>query len=148
VAAQHNLVGFLNESGDHDEALETLRKTRRLYQDLGEPSHRARLSWLEGRITRDLGRWEEAEAALQEARAFFVQHGIRLDAARVLLDLATVYDQRGETAELKRLAAEMVPIFSSQDVSAERGVDLGRGFRIRLPDKVSRSRSSSLLFRD
>jgi tetratricopeptide (TPR) repeat protein len=119
VAAQHNLVGFLNESGDHDEALETLRKTRRLYQDLGEPSHRARLSWLEGRITRDLGRWQEAEAAFQEARAFFVQHGIGLDAARVLLDLATVYDQRGETAELKRLGAEMVPIFTSRDVHPE-----------------------------
>jgi tetratricopeptide (TPR) repeat protein len=119
VAAQHNLVGFLNESGDHDEALETLRKTRRLYQDLGEPSHRARLSWLEGRITRDLGRLDEAEAALKEARDFFVQHGIGLDAARVLLDLATVYDQRGDAAELKRLAAEMVPIFTSRDVHPE-----------------------------
>jgi tetratricopeptide (TPR) repeat protein len=119
VSAQHNLVGFLNESGDHDAALDTLRKARRLYQDLGEPSHRARLSWLEGRITRDLGRLDEAEAALQEAREFFVQHGIGLDAAQVLLDLATVYAQRGDHAELKRLSAEMVPIFTSRDVHPE-----------------------------
>jgi len=119
ITARHNLIGYLNETGSPDEALETLRRTRRLYQDFGEPSHLARLSWLEGRITRDLGRLEEAEAALKEARDFFVEHGIGLDAARVLLDLATVYDQRGDSAELKRLGAEMVPIFTSRDVQPE-----------------------------
>jgi tetratricopeptide (TPR) repeat protein len=95
VTAQHNLIGYLNEAGSPDQALDTLRKTRHLYQDLGEPSHLARLSWLEGRIMRDLGRLDEAEAALKEARDFFVQRGIGLDTARVLLDLATVYAQRG-----------------------------------------------------
>ena len=119
VSAQHNLVGFLNDSGSPDQALVTLHKTRRLYRDLGEPSHLARLSWLEGRITRDLGRLDEAEAALKEARDFFVQRGIGFDAAMVLLDLATIYVQRGDTAELKRLAAEMVPIFASRDVHPE-----------------------------
>jgi hypothetical protein len=58
-----------------------LRRTRRLYQDFAEPSHLARLSWLEGRITRDLGLWD--------------------------------------SAELKRLAAEMVPTFESRDVHPE-----------------------------
>jgi hypothetical protein len=61
------------------------------------------------------GAWHSAP----DARGFFVHHGIGLDAARVLLDLATVYDQHGETAELKRLGAEMVPIFSSRDVHPE-----------------------------
>jgi tetratricopeptide (TPR) repeat protein len=119
VTAQHNLIGYLNEDGSPDQALDTLRKTRSLYQDLGEPSHLARLSWLEGRIMRDLGRLTEAEAALKEARDFFVQRGIGFDAAMVLLDLATIYAQRGETAELKRLAAEMVPVFASRDVHPE-----------------------------
>jgi len=119
ITARHNLIGYLNEIGSPDVALETLRRTRRLYQDFGEPSHLARLSWLEGRITRDLGRLDEAEAALKEARDFFVGHEIGLDAARVLLDLSTVYDRRGDGAELKRLAAEMVPIFASRDVHPE-----------------------------
>ncbi len=119
VSAQHNLAGFLNDSGEHDQALDTLRKARRLYEDLGEPSHRARLSWLEGRITRDLGRLEEAETALKSARDFFVEHEIGLDTALVLLDLATVHAQRGDTAELKRLSAEMVPIFASRDLHPE-----------------------------
>ena len=98
ITARHNLIGYLNEIGSPDEALETLRSTRRLYQDFGEPSHLARLSWLEGRITRDLGRLDEAEAALKEARDFFVRHEIGFDAAMVLLDLATVYDRRGDGA--------------------------------------------------
>ena len=119
ITARHNLIGYLNEIGSPDEALETLRSTRRLYQDFGEPSHLARLSWLEGRITRDLGRLDEAEVALKEARDFFVRHEIGFDAAMVLLDLATVYDLRGDGAELKRLAAEMVPIFASRDVHPE-----------------------------
>jgi tetratricopeptide (TPR) repeat protein len=119
VTAQHNLIGYLNEAGSPDQALDTLHKTRRLYRDLGEPSHLARLSWLEGRIMRDLGRLDEAEAALKEAREFFVQRGIGFDAAMVLLDLATIYAQRGETADLKRLAAEMVPVFASRDVHPE-----------------------------
>jgi tetratricopeptide (TPR) repeat protein len=119
VTARHNLIGYLNEAGSPGQALDTLHKTRRLYRDLGEPSHLARLSWLEGRITRDLGRLDEAEASLKEARSFFIQHGIGLDAARVLLDLATVSAQRGDTAELKRLAAEMVPVFASRDIHPE-----------------------------
>src|SRR5262249_53249601 len=105
ITARHNLIGYLHETGSPDEALETLRRRRRLYQDLGEPSHLARLSWLEGRINRDLGRLEEAEAALKEAQDFFVRHEIGFDAAMVMLDLATVYDRRGEAAALQRLAA-------------------------------------------
>jgi len=38
-----------------------------LYQEFGEPSHLARLSWLEGRITRDLGLWDGAELKCLEA---------------------------------------------------------------------------------
>ncbi len=37
----------------------------------------------------------------------------------MLLDLATVHAQRGDTAELKRLSAEMVPIFASRDLHPE-----------------------------
>jgi tetratricopeptide (TPR) repeat protein len=119
ITARHNLVGYLHESGSSEEALDTLRRTRGLYLDLGEPSHRARLSWLEGRITRDLGRLAEGEVALKIARDFFVRQGIGLDAARVLLDLAMVYDLLGDTARLKWLSAEMAPIFASRDLHPE-----------------------------
>ncbi len=119
VSARHNLIGFLSESGRSREALKTLEQTRSLYLTLGEPTHLIRLLWLEGRIARDLGRLDQAEAALREARDGFVERGIGFDAARVSLDLATVYLQQGRTGELKRLAAEMVPVFESRDVHQE-----------------------------
>jgi tetratricopeptide (TPR) repeat protein len=119
VSARHNLIWFLNESGRHEEASGALEKTRGLYTILGEPTHLIRLRWLEGRISRDLGRLDQAEAALREARDGFVERGIGFDAAIVSLDLATVYLQQGRTGELKRLAAEMVPVFESRDVHQE-----------------------------
>lgn len=119
VSAQHNLIGFLNESGRSEQALKVLEQTRSLYLTLGEQTHLIRLRWLEGRITRDLGRLDQAETVLREARDGFIERGIGFDAARVSLDLATVYLQQGRTADLKRLAAEMVPVFESRDVHQE-----------------------------
>lgn len=119
VAAHHNLIGYLNEGGKHEEALSALEKTRALYLEIGQPSHLVRLRWLEGKIFRELGRLEEAEIAFLEARGAFIREGIGFDAALVSLDLAVVYAKQGNTVEMKRLAAEMVPIFESRDVHQE-----------------------------
>jgi tetratricopeptide (TPR) repeat protein len=119
VAAQHNLVLFLTEGGHPQEARESLTAMRRLYLDLGERMNLVRLRWLEGKIARELGSLDEAETILKEARHIFLENGIGIDAALVSLDLAIVHTQRGETAALKQLAAEMVPIFESGDVHPE-----------------------------
>jgi tetratricopeptide (TPR) repeat protein len=119
VVARHNLVVYLHESGESREALTVLERSRRLYDVLGEPLHRARLRWLEGRIFRDLGRLEEAEASLGEARTAFLERGIAFDAALVSLDLAMVHVRRGGAGEVQRLAAEMLPIFESRDIHSE-----------------------------
>ncbi|HYG65073.1 MAG TPA: tetratricopeptide repeat protein [Thermoanaerobaculia bacterium] len=119
VAARHNLIWYLDDSGQHREALSALEATRGLYLELGERMHLVRLRWLEGKIARGLGRLDEAETALREARDAFAERGIGFDAALVSLDLAMVYVQRGETDELRRLATEMVPIFESRDVHQE-----------------------------
>src|SRR5436305_997840 len=119
VTAGHNLIGFLNESGRSEQALKILEQTRSLYLTLGEQTPLIRLHWLEGRIARDLCRLDQAETALREARDGFIERGIGFDAARVSLDLATVYLRQGRTGDVKRLAAEMVPIFESRDVHQE-----------------------------
>ena len=62
---------------------------------------------------------EEAEVSLGEARAAFLERGIAFDAALVSLDLAMVHARRGDTGEVQRLAAEMLPIFESRDVRSE-----------------------------
>jgi len=115
VFARHNLIGYLNEVGRHKEALRTLAETRGLYLQLGERSSLVRLRWLEGKILRDLGRTDEAEAALREVRDEMIGLSLGLDAALVSLDLAMILLERGDTGELKRLAAEMIPVFESRD---------------------------------
>lgn len=119
VAARHNLILYLHEGGDNQEALTMLERSRRLYAEMGEPMHRVRLRWVEGKISRDLGRLEEAEAALAEAREAFLERGIAFDAALVALDLAMVHARRGDSAEVQRLVAEMLPIFESRDIHPE-----------------------------
>ena len=74
-----------------------------------------RLRWLEGKILRDLGRAGEAEAAFREVRDELIGLGLGLDAALVSLDLAMILLERGDAGELKRLAAEMIPVFESRD---------------------------------
>lgn len=109
----------MTEGGRHQEAEDSLAETRRLYLDLGERMNLVRLRWLEGKIARELGRLDEAETALGEARNAFLAEDIGIDAALVSLDLAIVYMQRGATSALKELAAEMVPVFHSGAVHPE-----------------------------
>jgi tetratricopeptide (TPR) repeat protein len=119
VTARHNLIFFMTDGGLYQEAEDSLAETRRLYVELGERMNLVRLRWLEGKLARELGRLEEAEAALKEARDAFLADDIAIDAALVSLDLAILYMQRGETTALKELAAEMRPIFESGDVHPE-----------------------------
>ncbi|HEV7506997.1 MAG TPA: tetratricopeptide repeat protein [Thermoanaerobaculia bacterium] len=119
VAARHNLVWYLTEGGHHEEAQRALEETRGLYLGLAERINLVRLRWLEGRIAFGLGRLNEAETALREARDAFIERGIGFDAALISLHLAAVYAKKGDNVEMKRLAAEMVPIFESRDLHPE-----------------------------
>ena len=116
VTAHHNLIVFLTESGQHRQAREDLARTRQLYQDLGERMNLVRLRWLEGKIAREEGNLEEAGAALREARDVFLQEGIAVDAALVSLDLALLHARSSDTARIRQLAAEMLPIFEAGGV--------------------------------
>ncbi len=119
VTARHNLIFFMTDGGQYQEAEESLAETRRLYLELGERMNLVRLRWLEGKIARERGRLEEAETALREARDTFLADHIAIDAALVSLDLAILHLQRGEISALKELAAEMAPIFESGAVYPE-----------------------------
>jgi tetratricopeptide (TPR) repeat protein len=116
VTAHHNLIVFLTESGQHRQAREDLAKTRRLYLDLGKRMNLVRLRWLEGKIARGEGEWEEAGAALWEAQEAFLREGIAVDAALVSLDLAVLHLRHGDSAGIRQLAAEMLPILEAGGV--------------------------------
>ncbi|HEV7504262.1 MAG TPA: hypothetical protein VGS07_05085 [Thermoanaerobaculia bacterium] len=117
--ARHNLVLCLTEAGRYDEAEQLLPEVREQLAGQGKPLNLVRLRWAEGKIALGLGRTAEAEEDFREVRQDFLERTMGYDAALVSLDLAILYAREHRTSELKRLAAEMAPIFESRDVRRE-----------------------------
>ena len=81
-----------------------------MYQDFTEPSHLARLSWLEGRITRDLCLWGGAELKrlAPEMVPIFASRDVHPEAlaALALFQKAAAAEQV-DRALLDRIATEL-----------------------------------------
>jgi tetratricopeptide (TPR) repeat protein len=119
LSAWHNLIDDLAESGRTMEARRLFLKARPLYQKFPEPWARERHRWVAGKIARGLGQHQEAETLFLQARACFVTDDAAYDAALVSLDLAALYARQGRTEELRRIAEEMMPVFSSRQIHRE-----------------------------
>jgi tetratricopeptide (TPR) repeat protein len=121
LIAGHNLVDDLAEAGQFMEAQKLLAKARPLYQQFPEAWASHPHKWVEGRIARGLGQYDRAEELLLAARDGFLAEGpgSAYDIALVSLDLSLVYAEQRRLPELKRLAEEMVPIFSSRQIHRE-----------------------------
>jgi len=119
VAAHHNLTLYLAESGRFDEAMSHLERTRPLYLALGDHMNLLRLQWLEGKIATSLGDFARAEALLQPVREELAERRLGLDFALLCLDLARIYARQNRSAEMRRMAEEMLVIFRSRDAQRE-----------------------------
>ena len=117
--ARGNLIDHLTDAGRYLEAQAMLARARREQLRDGDPLPLLRLRWVEGKIAAGLGQFEAAERAFVDARQGFIDHAVGYDAALVSLELADLYARQGRTAEMKRLAIEMLPIFRSRDVHRE-----------------------------
>jgi tetratricopeptide (TPR) repeat protein len=119
LCARHNLIDDLAEAGRYLEAQRLYRESRPFYRDFTDAWTQNRRRWVKGKISRGLGQLDQAESLFLAARDGFVSEGIPYDTALVSLEIATLYAEQGRTADLKRLAAEMVPIFSSLNIHRE-----------------------------
>ena len=119
LCARHNLIFYLAELGRFSEAQRLYREARPLYRSFNEPWVQNRRKWARGKIARGLGQLQRAETQFLAARDGFVAEGIPYDTALVSLELALLYAEQGRTEDLKRLAAEMVPVFASQHIHRE-----------------------------
>jgi len=115
----HNLADDLAEAGRAMEARRLFIKARSLYPRFPEAVTHNRRTWLAGKISRGLGQVKEAEALFVDARQAFEADQAPYDVALVSLDLAGLYAEQGRIDELKRLAAEIVPVFSSRQIHRE-----------------------------
>jgi tetratricopeptide (TPR) repeat protein len=119
LAARHNLINALYESGRVREAFALLYHTRPLYLQAGDRMNLLRLRWLEGLVAFGLQRTDQAEAAFREAREAFLELGLDYEAALASLDLAGVYVVQGRSADVSRVAEETLKIFQSYNTHRE-----------------------------
>lgn len=118
LAARHNLIFALCESGRPREAFAMLFHTRPLYLKQADRLNVLRLRWLEGTVARGLQRYEQAAVAFREVWEAFLELGLDYDAALASLDLAEVYAIQGRTAEVRRVA-DMLEVFRSRKIHRE-----------------------------
>lgn len=118
LCAWHNLIDGLVDAGRYLEAHRLLSRVRPLYVRFPETAGN-RSEWLTGRIALGLRQDEEAEALLVKARAGFLAEDAPYEAALVSLELSSLYARQGRTQEMKQLAAELVPVFSSRQIHRE-----------------------------
>ena len=120
LCARYNLARYLTEGGQYMEASDMLAADKQLYEEFPEAWTQLRLLWLQGKIALGRGETEAAERAFVTARDGFLREGNGYDAAMVSIeDLALLYLREGRTADVKRLAEEIYPIFKAQDVHRE-----------------------------
>lgn len=119
LVAWHNLIDDLAETGQFMEAQKLAVKARPFYVQFHQPWSLNPRKWVEGKIARGLGQHKQAESLFLAARDGFLAEDAAYDTALVSLDLASLYAEQGRMAELKRVAEEMVPIFSSRQIHRE-----------------------------
>lgn len=105
--------------GRAGEATTLLPEVRQLADRLGNEIDRIRTSWLEANCLAGLGQKEEALVKLEQVRHEFEARNLPFDYALASLDVALLYREQGRFPEIKRLAGEMLEIFSAQQVHRE-----------------------------
>jgi tetratricopeptide (TPR) repeat protein len=114
-----NIAENLHQVGRPAEAGPFLRQVRQQAGGLGNDLNLLRFGWLEARIAAGLGNRSEAEACFERTRKAFLARRIAYDAALVTLELAVLLLEQGRTAEVKAIAAELLPMFEAQNVARE-----------------------------
>lgn len=117
--ARHNVVNMLVEAGRPTEARVLLEESTPLYERFADRPIQLRRLWVEGHLAMAEEDLETAASLYASVRDSLLEDGMAYDAALASLDLALVYAKQGRTAELKRVAEEIVPVFESQDVHRE-----------------------------
>ena len=117
LIARHARAGWLVDCDRASEAAELFEGLAPAwaahFRSLGQAQ---RLTWLSGWIAWGQGDLARAEEDFLSVQAAFREHEADYDYALVSLDLAAFYLEQGRTAEVRRLAEEMIPIFRSREI--------------------------------
>ncbi len=120
--AAANLAAYLNLGGRPDIALQQLARYRDDIRTHGSTADQLRTVWSEAATLRSLGRSSEAMVRYDQARRGFLQLERGYDAALIALELADIHIELGHTAEVQRLASEILLVFEGAGIDREAGV--------------------------
>ena len=115
---RYNLLVCLTVAGRYRDAESLLSEVGELFK-AGQPLDVVRLSWVRANIASGLGNLRAAEETFDQVRREFAARGMSYDIALVSLDLALLYHQEGRSAELKRLAGELLTVFEAKEIHRE-----------------------------
>jgi tetratricopeptide (TPR) repeat protein len=101
------------------EAVPIVAEARRLAEQLRNDIDLVRVLWLDANCASAMGRREKALEALGQVRREFEVRGFAFDFARASLDVALLYREEGQFAEIVVLAEQMLTIFRAQEVARE-----------------------------
>ena len=119
TSTTENLLELMVRCGQFREAAEMLMESGLRRALAEEPLNLVKLRWVEGQILAGLGKSTRAEAALLEARSGFLTHDQGYNAALVGLDLAAIWLERGQHAQIEELAADMLATFKRLGLQRE-----------------------------
>jgi tetratricopeptide (TPR) repeat protein len=114
-----NLSENLFQVGRYEEVPSLLEEVQKLALRVGNGLGLVHLGWLRGRLAAGLGHHAEAEAAFEQVRQEFLARDIPFDTGLITLELAALFQEQGRTAEVKKLARELAPVFQEQRVPRE-----------------------------
>ncbi len=116
---QFNRASSLCLQGRPNEAAPLAEEAQRLAEQLGNEIDLIRTSWLAANCLAGLGQREEALVRLEQVRQEFETREHPFDYALASLDVALLYREEGRFPEIKNLAAEILKIFTAQQVHRE-----------------------------
>jgi tetratricopeptide (TPR) repeat protein len=116
VYAIHNLTWFLHHTGQERQAEDCIAGARQLYRQGKDRRQLGRLRWLEGKLAQ---RGEKAVQALAEAQETLTREGLNYEAALAAVDLASLYAGEGRADDMRRQAAQILPLFQAGDMYRE-----------------------------
>lgn len=117
LLAGQTLATWLREGDRIDEARATFEELEPQFRArVSDPTSLIRLDWLGARLLWSEGYEREAERALLAVRERYEDRGEPKRYCLVSLDLATLYLEQGRTRDVRELARQMAPVFSSRQV--------------------------------
>jgi tetratricopeptide (TPR) repeat protein len=119
TSATQSILEVMIQCGEFREAAAMLMESGLRLALAEEPLNLVKLRWVEGQLFAGLGKPGRAESALMEARAGFLAHEQGYNAALVGLDLAAVWLERGQHAQVEELAADMLSTFQKLGIQRE-----------------------------